>query len=150
MTSKTITKHFIYNLATKFVLMIVPFLLYSYIASIFGPSLMGELSFAESFIVFFIPISQLGLYRYGIRGCAKRDGLALSSFVYELVFINFCVSLITILFIYLISAFLPSGTMIRILAFELLFYIPDDWLYEGKGQYKYIAVRTFFLKIFHL
>ena len=74
MEKKSLKLNFVMNMILTMSSFIFPLITFPYISRILGPSGTGSVSFATSFISYFLMFAQLGIPTYGIRVCAQvRD-----------------------------------------------------------------------------
>lgn len=63
----TLKKNFTANIVSKSVQILANFVMLPYLARILGPEDLGEITFAESFVSWFIILATFGIHSYGIR-----------------------------------------------------------------------------------
>ena len=133
---------------------IFPIITFPYIARVLQPAGTGRVSFATSFILYFIIISQLGIPTYGIRECAKvrDDRNKLTKTVHELLMISIIMSLVSyaVLFIliYTVPRLQDDRTLLIITSLSIILNtIGMEWLYKGLEQYTFITVRSIAFKL---
>ena len=157
MKSHSLLFNSIFNVIYKVLNILFPLVTAAYIARIIESELIGEVAFAQNIAQYFVLLAALGLPNYGTREIAKkRDQKDASCKVFsELLLLNaisttvcllvYCILVISIPFIRNQAIlFLITGINI------ILNYINVDWLYQGLEQYRYIAVRSFIVKLFSL
>ena len=89
--------------------LVFPLITFPYVSRVLGPAGTGAVSFANSFVMYFLMISQLGIPTYGIRACAqvREDKMELSRTVQELVIINLVMSAVMYVLLFLSLATIP-------------------------------------------
>lgn len=150
MKSKSLKVNFIMNVIftlTSYILF--PLITFPYISRILMPAGMGKVSFARSFISYFVLVSELGIPTYGIRACARvrDDHEKLTRTAHELLFINLSMCLLSYLVLVVSLLYIPRLQSDRelyviISATILLNAIGMEWLYKALEQYTYIAIRS--------
>lgn len=133
--------------------LIFPLITFPYVSRILGPAGTGAVSFANSFVMYFLMISQLGIPTYGIRACAKvrENKLELSRTVQELVIINLAMSAIMYVLLFLSIATIPRLQSDKLLyvvmsSMILLNAIGMEWMYKGLEEYTFITIRSLIFK----
>lgn len=154
---KDIVKNFIFNSLLKLSSIVFPLLTIPYTARIFSVEIVGDISFIQSLVGYFISFSSLGLPIYGVREIAKvkYNKKRLNKLLIELIFFNLLVSIIFVIVILLLLQFnlklIGVKKMLIIYLLNLLvspFVI--DWYYEGIEAYNIITKRSLAIRIFSL
>lgn len=151
---KSIKYNLVMNVLRLFMNMIFPLISYPYAARILAPEGIGKVSFAQSFVSYFMLVAMLGIPTYGIRACAKvRDNREnLSRTVKEILVIN-GVSLGIVLLVFLVVV-----TQVDRLSSDPILYMVTgfsivlnscgmEWVFQALEQYKYITIRSFIFKV---
>lgn len=153
MKHKSIKLNFVMNIILTMSSFIFPLITFPYVSRVLLPIGTGKVSFATSFISYFLMIAQLGIPTYGISACAKvrdnRDELTRTA--QELLIINIVMSLIAYLILIIAFLFVPRLKADRLLYIVisstiLLSAIGMEWLYKALEQYSYITVRSLIFK----
>ena len=78
---------------------IFPIITFPYVSNVLKPEGTGKVSFAISFVSYFIMFAQLGIPKYGIRVCAqvRDDKKKLTQVVQELLIINLAMCAISLI-----------------------------------------------------
>ena len=147
----------IYNVLYKVLNVFFPLISASYVSHILLASGVGKIASAQNIAQYFIIIASLGLPGYGTREIAKvRDSKEKTNKLFsELFIINLIPTLLCSLVYYSIVLVLPffrnNDTLYFILGLNIVFNVINvDWYYQGTEEYKYIAVRSFVIKIVSL
>jgi O-antigen/teichoic acid export membrane protein len=129
--------------------MIFPLITFPYVSRILGPEGTGKVSFANSFVSYFIMLASIGIPMYGIREIARvrANKELLSATAQELFVMNFVVSVVVFLgfigLIFLNGKLHDEKTLFFIVSFSIILTsIGMDWLYQGLEEYTYITVRS--------
>lgn len=129
--------------------MIFPLITFPYTSRILGPDGIGKVSFATSFVSYFVLLASIGIPIYGIREIARvrDDKKKLSELAQELFVMHLIVSiLVTLLFVGLIflnGRLSNEKTLFFIISFSIILTsLGMDWLYQGLEQYSYITIRS--------
>ena len=159
MTDKAIKKpsiktNAIFNVLRKLMTLIFPLITFPYSSRILLPEGIGKVSFARSFIEYFITIATLGIYTYGIRETAKvrDDRIQLSKVSKEILTINMVSTCIAYLLLFIAMLSIPKlayyRSLLIIISAKILFSaLGLEWLYGGMEDYKYITGRAFVFQI---
>ncbi len=133
---------------------IFPLVAFPYVSRVLLPEGVGRVSFATSFITYFVMLAQMGIPTYGIQVCAKvRDNkMELSRTAHELLFINIIMALVSYIIFAVSLLLIPQLSEDRILflvmsVMILLNVIGAEWLYQATEQYTYITTRALIFKI---
>lgn len=150
---KSLKLNFIMNALLTMSSFIFPLITFPYVSRILLPVGTGKVSFATSVVSYFALFAQLGIPTYGIRACSKvrDDKEALSRTVQELFIINFVMSVIAYLALFVAVAIVPrlqeECTLLLIVSLTILFNaIGMGWLYQALEQYSYITIRSIAFK----
>lgn len=129
--------------------MIFPLITFPYTSRILGPEGIGKVSFATSFVSYFILLASIGIPLYGIREIARvrDDKQKLSELTQELFVMHIIISIITsIVFIGLIflnGKLSDEKTLFFIVSFSIILTtLGMEWFYQGLEQYSYITIRS--------
>lgn len=133
---------------------IFPLVAFPYASRVLLPEGVGRVSFAISFVTYFVMLAQMGIPTYGIQACAKvRDNKTeLSRTFHELFFINVLMALVSYI-IFIISLLLvpqlqEDKTLFIVISVMIVLNVMGaEWLYQAIGQYTYITTRALFFKI---
>ena len=154
MEKKSLKLNFVMNMILTMSSFIFPLITFPYISRILGPSGTGSVSFATSFISYFLMFAQLGIPTYGIRVCAqvRDDREKLTRTAHELLIINLIMSVIVYIVLFAAIAFIPKlqeeKNLYIIISFTIILTaIGMEWLYKALEQYKYITIRSVFFKL---
>ena len=152
-----VKKNYFFNVILSISNILFPILTIPYASRILGPEGMGKVQFVNSFTQYFILLAALGIPIYGTREIAKlqNNKNEIKSLFTSLLIINFFTVLL-LTFIYFILIFYNktlntdfSFFFISSLALILsIFNI--DWFYAGLERYKYITIRSLFVKFIFL
>ncbi|RYE58222.1 MAG: flippase, partial [Sphingobacteriales bacterium] len=144
----TLKKNFFYNSILTLSTVLTPIISFPYIARVLDPGGIGMVSFANTFIQYFLLLSALGMPYYGIREIAKTNSAEeRTRVVAELTIIRFLIT--TIAIIIYIATVLVVPKLAQNAKFywwgilTLFFGIFDiNWFFSGLNDFKYIALRS--------
>jgi O-antigen/teichoic acid export membrane protein len=154
----SIKKNYVYNMLLNLSNILFPLVTFAYVARVLGPEMFGKVSFASSFVGYFLLLACLGIPTYGSREIARaRSGgkQAVSGIFSELFLLN-ASSTVAACVLFLIPLlwvgrlrqdpvlFLVTGSAILINVFSV------DWLFQGLEKYGTIAFRSFLFKLLGL
>ena len=151
----SLKKNFIYNLLLVFSQLAFPIIILPYISRILGPINIGKFNLVDNFAQYFIMFSALGISIYGIREISNAKNMSkieLDKKFSELFSIH---SILTIFlfFVYLILVFnypvITKNKYYYLLGSVqfLLGVFSLEWFFQGIENFKFIALRTFFIKL---
>ena len=140
-------KNVVYNVLYKILNVLFPLVSTAIISRILLPSGVGRVSSAQNIVQYFTFIAPLGLSSYGTREIAKSSYGTQNKLFFELFYINFISSTICLVFYYVmisrISFFSNYLLLYKVVGISIfLNYFNVDWFYQGKEQYRYIAIRS--------
>ncbi|MGU8778420.1 flippase [Clostridium perfringens] len=154
---KSLTKNAVFNVLYKALSVLFPLITISYASHILGPDGIGLVSSAQNFVTYFIMFSSLGIPAYGVRAIArlKDNKIDCNKTFTELFLINVISTLLcTIIYYFIINTNnnviinYKISTLFGSLVIFNIFNI--DWLYQGFEEYKFIAIRSFGIKVISL
>jgi len=147
-------RNVIYNSLLSISQILFPLITFPYASRVLGPSAMGAVSFADNFTTYFLIFSALGIPLYGIREIAKvrNNTPALGKVFSELIFIHLVTSFIAIVILFVISYFTDKlsanfGLYQVGMAVLLGNVFIAEWFFQGIEKFKYIALRTVFIRM---
>lgn len=152
MNNKSLKSGVFYSLLRTLTLTFISFISFPFATSALGDIAMGEYTFANTFVYFFLIIAKLGIPAVAVRECAKvaDDKEALNNKVQTF----FVLQLITTLISYglmLFFVFSLHGTLITSLSRELIFLLSlnflvgvfsFEWVYIALEKHFYMAFRS--------
>ena len=154
MKEKSIKANVLLNIIRLVSSILLPMISYPYISRVLGPSPLGKVDFAASIINYFAIIAGLGIPSYGVICCSKvrNDKEELKKTVAELLTVNFILTFIAYLALFVAIAIIPTLHNIQK---ELLIYsitifcttLGIDWLYSALEEFKYITIRSIVFKL---
>ena len=151
---KSLKKNALFNVLYKLFNVIFPLIYTVYLAHVLLPVGVGKVASAQNIVQYFTMFAALGIPNYGIREIAKvRDQIKDRDKVFsELFFVNASSTTIFAIayysFVNLHPFFADNRLLYNICGINVLFnYINVDWFYQGEEEYKYIAIRSFVIKV---
>lgn len=154
MKTPSLKKNVVLNAMRVFMSTFFPIITFPYASRVLLPEGIGMVSFARSFVDFFIMIASLGVGAYGVREIAKvRDNKAeLSTVTKEIFTINICSTAVAYFLLFAAVFFVPKlseyRSLIILISSKILFIVLGfEWLFGGLEDFKYITVRAFFFQI---
>ncbi|MBN1799630.1 MAG: flippase [Spirochaetales bacterium] len=140
---RKVLKNFISLSASYIVTSLFGFFATIYLAQNLGAAGFGKISFAYSFLVYFMMLANPGLDRLGIRILARDAGKLKQAGT--LVTLRFMLALISFLLLVLIAFILPKPSDVRILiiiyGISLFTYaLLLEWVYQGVEKMGFVSV----------
>ena len=149
MAQKSIKINALMNTIRIISTMIFPLITFPYTSRILGPEGTGKVSFATSFVSYFILLASIGIPLYGIREIARirDDKKKLSELTQELFVMQFICSIIISLIFFIVivinKKLYDEKTLFFIVSFSIvLSSLGMEWLYQGLEEYSYITKRS--------
>ncbi len=154
MKTKNLTVNSVFYLIYNVLNVLFPLIIGIYVARVLSPTYIGEVSYAQNIVSYFVIFSFLGIPTYGMREVAKNRGNKeeLNKLFTELFIINL-ISTIVFLSIFLGMVFIVSSFRERLALYLVcglsiaINSLNISWLFEGLEEFKYISIRSFFIKI---
>ena len=153
MKEKSILKNTIYYLIYNVLNLLFPLISGIYAARVLSPQNIGEVTYSQNIVQYFVILAFLGIPTYGIREIsnARKNKEELDKVFSELFFINFISTLffLGLYFILILSveSFRNNSKLYLIMGMLLLFNIFNiNWLYEGLEEFKFISLRNIVFK----
>lgn len=147
-----ILKNYLYNVSFQLINVLIPFITLPYVSRILGAENIGISAYTSSIIIYFILIANVGTNLYGGRTIAYyRNNISKRSQVFWEIFnIKIMMASFSFLLLVIFTNLYDSYTDIMYLqAVHILAAALDiSWLYIGLEDFKRIAFRNFFVKVF--
>lgn len=150
----SLAKNAFFNSVYMVLNVVFPIISYSYLARILGTDGVGISSAVQTNVSYFVILATLGIPAYGIREIAKTHGVKIlrDRVFTELIVINGLLTAISILLFLFCTIHINQFNIHQELYYIygitiILNFFNVDWFYQGIEQYKYIAMRNFFVKI---
>lgn len=143
-----------YNMLYRALSVLFPLVTAGYASRVLLADGIGKVSYAQSIVAYFLMFASMGIPNYGIREIAKNQNKDYVNRTFtEILLINtistLFVSIIfyslifyTNLFDYELNLYVIIGLMLILNLFNV------DWFFQGKEEYKYIAIRSLVIKVF--
>lgn len=142
-----------YNVLLSVMRVIFPLITAPYVSRVLSPEGVGLFNFSLTYSAYFAMVAALGIPTYGIRAIAacKDDRNSLQTTFSELfsisVFSTLAVSVIYILTLLFVGKLNQDFLIFLLIGFCLyLTPLSIDWYYQGLEDYKYISLRSVFVK----
>lgn len=157
MNRNSLVKNSIYNVCYKLLNIIFPLITSIYAARILMADSIGKVAAAQNIASYFTMIATMGIPVYGVKAIAQyrigsKEG---EKTFFELFAINAVISGLSSIGYYLLITLAPyfdgKETLYYVTGINVLFNVLNvDWFYQGIQEYKYITVRSFFVKLLSL
>ena len=146
-------RNFFFQSISLFLSYFLSFLSTMYLTRTLHPSVLGQVSFAETSIGYFVLLAGLGIPIYAMRKTSeyRDDRHKLSVFVKEILLIGVVCDLISMgICVGLtlgVDRFNDDRVLLWILMWQILFgTFSFEWLYKGTENFKKLALRTILVK----
>ena len=150
MTSKSVTKNYIYNLIYQILVVIVPLITTPYLSRVLGAENIGIYSYTISITTYFILFGSLGVAMYGQREIAylQDNQYERSKTFFEILimrFITLGISLLIFYFAFVINN--KYSIYYKILILEIIANSLDiSWFFQGLEEFKKTVARNALVK----
>lgn len=133
------------------------FITYPYVARVLGVTNIGICNYVQSIVQYFMLFSALGINALGMREIAKCNGdrAKLNETFSRLFTVNFAftaIALIAYVIIVLsVGKLAPYKELLWVGASQILFNaLTVEWFFKGVEDFKYITLRTLFVRVLYL
>ena len=147
----------VYNVIYKLLDALFPLVSAAYLGRVLLSDGVGKVAYAQNIAQYFVLAASLGIPNYGIREIARRrkNEERTTELFSSLFFINLISTLICTVLYYALVLNLPyfsSRKGISLVAGLLIIFnaFNVDWFYQGQEAFKYIAIRSFVVKVISL
>ena len=132
-------------------LYIFQFITYPYVSRVLGVNGIGICNFTQTIVHYFILLSTLGITSIGIREIAKykNDNVHLNKVFSGIFQINAILTFFVL--IEILPQLVPYRRLLYIGVVQIIFNtLSIEWLFKGLENFKYITIRTFWVKILYV
>lgn len=150
---KSLAKNTLFNMVYSVANLLFPIVTSMYVSRILLPEGMGQVTYAQNIVSYFVVFSSLGIPTYGVREMAKvRENPEKKNKLFtELFLINAAMTAISVAvflgLVFAVDAFAKEKMLFLCCGIQLLMNsINIDWLYKGYEEYAYIAIRSLVIK----
>ena len=150
----SVKKNILYSGFLTTSLYVTQFLTYPYVARVLGVMNIGICNYVQSIVMYFSLFCGLGISALGVREIAKCNGdkEKLNNTFSQLFTMNLwftiIVTLVYVIAIFVIPQFAPYKKLLSIGATQLVFgTFAIEWLFRGIEDFRYITLRTLFVRI---
>lgn len=155
MSKKKEINNIIYNVVYKCLNVLFPLISAGIVARRLLPIGVGKVSAAQNIVTYFTFLAPLGLSIYGVREISKATKKELNTIFSEFLSLNAISTTIFVVIYYCFINFTPYFQndlyLYNIAGISIIFnYLNIEWFYQGKGEYKYITIRSTLFKVFML
>lgn len=153
MFDKSVSKNALFNMLNRFLTILFPLIIISYVSRILGASGVGFVSSAQNFSTYFTMCAALGIPSYGVRAIAQvaknkelSDKVFTELYTINLISTIIC-SVVYIIFLNFMDLDYFSYNLYLLFSILVIFNVFNiEWVYQGFEEYKYITVRNFIIK----
>lgn len=155
--ASTVKENFFFNLINTVSGLLFPLITFPYASRVMMADGIGLVNFYQSIISYIILLSSIGIPLYSIREIARvRDDIKLMGITAtEILVMHVCLCLIgyivALLLCLEISQIQNNIPLFLILCSSILFNaIGCEWFYQGIEEFRYIAIRSLFIKCIYV
>lgn len=150
---KSIKKNYIFNVSYQIINLLVPFIISPHISRILKADGIGEVSYIESVVSYFVLFATLGVTTYGQREISYVQDLLEKRTVifWETKIIEVCSSAVAIV-VYIFFLFRQENKSLYIIfIFSLLAVLVDiTWFFQGIEEFGKVVAKNILIKIFNI
>lgn len=153
----SIKKNFFYSSILTTANLLFPLITFPYVSRVLGVTNVGIVNFVDSIINYLVVFSMMGIGIVGIREVAKckNNTEKLNSICNSLFWLNTLSTTVTLVILLIatlvVNQLRSHWDMMMIGALKLMFnYLLIEWLYKGLEEFRYITIRTVFVKIIYV
>jgi len=153
MKNKSLVKNSLYNVVYRVLSVLYPLVTSTYVAHIILSTGVGKVAYAQNIAQYFILLAPLGLTQYGVKAIAKaKDNKIKECETFsELFVLNAISTTVCVIVYYLLVSnvnFFDEKILYYVAGLPIMFnYCNIDWFYQGREEYKYITMRSLFIKV---
>lgn len=152
MNKNSISKNYVYNFIYQISLFLFPLILTPYLSRVLGANGIGEYSYTQSIITYFILFGTLGINMYAQREIAyvQDDTEKRSKIFLEIAILKFItVSISLIIFYFFILSISRYKLLFLIQIIDIVAAMIDvSWFFQGMEEFKKTVTRNILVKIF--
>ncbi|MCI5856853.1 MAG: flippase [Agathobacter sp.] len=148
---KTLTKNYFYNLMYQVLSLIIPLITAPYISRVLAADTIGQYSFAQSIVSYFVLFASIGTGMYGQRYIAEltaHHGNTRKAFWEITILRGTGIGLAILLYCGTILRYTDSRLIYAVAGIEILAALFDiSWFYQGTEQFQKLSVFNGFCRI---
>lgn len=148
---KSLAKNYFWNLLYQVLVVLLPLITAPYLSRVLGADRIGEYSFAQSIVSYFVLFSVLGTTLYGqrrIATCYAKGESKKQAFIELIILRGICTLISLGIYFSIIYPKADNQFLYLIAAIEILAVVFDiSWFYQGIEQFGHIALCNAFSKV---
>lgn len=146
----SIKKNYLYSIFYQGLTYLTPLITIPYLSRILGPDGIGEISYIESIVAYFVLAANMGANTYGQREISyyQNDRKRRSTIFWNVKFFSLCMGSLSV-FMYLLWSVISKNSLLYvIISMNIVSAIVDvTWFYKGIENFKLIVIRNSLVKI---
>lgn len=147
-----IKKNLFYNIIYQLLIVLLPMIVSPYISRVLGATQIGQYSYSNTIVNYFVLFAMLGINNYGNRQIAmsKYDQYELRTSFWNIYFVQLFMSAVCVLgyIVYLMSSLCINLGLALAQSLTLLSAVLDvNWLFFGLEKFKLTVSRNMVIKI---
>lgn len=153
MQKNSIKKNYIYNVGYQILSMIAPLITSPYISRVLGADQIGQYSYMNSLVSYFVLFATLGITAYGRREISyvQDEGRKRSALFWDTKALEFVTSGIAVALFLIFALFQEEKTLYFVLTLNLLAVAVDvTWFFQGMEEFRKIVLRNTVFKILNI
>ena len=153
MEVKSIKKNYIYNLLYQVLLVLTPIITTPYLSRTLTAAGVGEVSFVESVVSYFILFATLGITTYGQREISyyQDDINKRTEAFYNIFILKFIISGIVLIIYYAFSFLIFKSNIYMAFSLSIIAVLIDTtWFFQGMEEFKLVVIRNFIFRLLNI
>ena len=153
MSKKSIKKNYIYNLSYQILLVLTPLVTTPYLSRVLGSYGVGQVSYIESIVSYFVLFATLGVTALGQREISyfqddidKRTEVFFNIFILKLIIS----AIVIIIYIFFDIYFFKSNLYTVFIIYLLSVTIDVTWFFQGLEEFRIVTIRNSFFRILNI
>lgn len=146
-------KNSIYNVIYRISNLLFPLITSMYVARVLTENGVGQVAYAQNMASYFVTFASAGIADYGVREIAgvRNDSRKMNRLFTQLVVLNSLITAVSglgyLLCVFLTREIVKQTNLLLICGLSVIFNgINVEWFYRGNEEYRYIVLRSIFLK----
>lgn len=156
-SGKSLARNAAFSVIYRLMNILFPLISYGYVARILTAEGVGRHAAASNNVSYFVILGSLGIQAYATREIARRrdDQKARDKFFSEMLIINGILTTVALTAFFICWLSLPlfkKESMMYLICSALVLanYFNVDWYFQGMEEFKFVAVRSFIVKVMSL
>ena len=153
MNKNSIKKNYIYNLLYQIILVLTPLITTPYLSRVILASGVGEVSFTESVVSYFVLFANLGIATYGQREISyfQNNLIKRSEVFYNVFILKLLISSIVFMVYVIFYLLVYKSYLYLVFSFSILAVLIDvTWFFQGLEEFKLVTIRNLIFRFLNI